>query len=110
MLNVPAGKDGWQTFAYLETDGVLCLCRLRRQWSDRRYKTTVVLMAETISQIINLIVFILPNAYVLARPCGWRDPIVLWCNFVSFSCWNTLFLVLVVRICPAPRTADHHLA
>jgi len=74
----------------------MLLCRLRRHWSSRRYRTTVVLLAETISQIINLCFFILPNAYVLAKPCGWRDPVVLWSSFVSFSCWNTLFLVLVV--------------
>ncbi len=80
------------------------MCRLRRQWSGRRYKSTVLLMIETITQVVNLCFFILPNAYVLARPCGWRDPIVLWSNFVIFSCWNTLFLTFVVQstLLPVP--------
>lgn len=72
-------------------------CRLRRQWSQRRKRGTVVLFIEASMQIINLTFFVVPNVYVLVRPCGWRDDIVLWSAFVSWTCWNTLFLLSVVR-------------
>lgn len=67
-------------------------------WSIRRYKGTVVLFIEASAQILNLSFFVIPNVYVLVRPCGWRDDIVLWSAFVSWTCWNTLFLLTVVRI------------
>lgn len=73
------------------------LCRQRRQWSQRRYRGSVVLYTEAIAQIINLAVYVLPNAYMIARPCGWRDALVMWSAFVSYTCWNTLFLISVVR-------------
>ena len=57
-------------------------------------------MLEAVTQIVNLGFFILPNAYVLARPCAWRGPIVLWSNFVMFTCWNTLFFIMVVSLTP----------
>ena len=60
-----------------------------------------MLFIEASAQILNLSFFVIPNVYVLVRPCGWRDDIVLWSAFVSWSCWNTLFLLTVVRIrCP----------
>ena len=71
--------------------------RLRRAWSRRRFKGTVVLFVEAISQLLNLSFFVIPNVYVLVRPCGWRDDIVLWSAFASWTCWNTLFLMSVVR-------------
>jgi hypothetical protein len=58
-----------------------------------------VLYIEAMAQIINLVFYILPNSYMLARPCGWRDSLVLWCTFVSWSCWNTLFAMSVVSAC-----------
>lgn len=73
------------------------MCRLRRVWSRRRFKGTVVLFVEAISQLLNLSFFIIPNVYVLVRPCGWRDDIVLWSAFASWTCWNTLFLLSLVR-------------
>ncbi|KAK9907744.1 hypothetical protein WJX75_009081 [Coccomyxa subellipsoidea] len=72
--------------------------RLRRAWSRRRFKGTVVLFVEAISQLLNLSFFVIPNVYVLVRPCGWRDDIVLWSAFASWTCWNTLFLMSVVRV------------
>lgn len=63
----------------------------------RRYKGTVVLFIEAVAQMLNLSFFVIANVYVLVRPCGWRDDIVLWTAFVSWTCWNTLFLLSVVR-------------
>lgn len=57
----------------------------------------MVLFVEAISQLLNLSFFVIPNVYVLVRPCGWRDDIVLWSAFASWTCWNTLFLMSVVR-------------
>ncbi len=57
-----------------------------------------MLFIEASAQILNLSFFVIPNVYVLVRPCGWRDDIVLWSAFVSWTCWNTLFLLSVVRI------------
>ena len=77
------------------------MSRLRRLWSRRRFKGTIVLFVEAIFQLLNLSFFVIPNVYVLVRPCGWRDDIVLWSAFASWTCWNTLFLMSVVR-CLAP--------
>ncbi|GAB4817729.1 hypothetical protein N2152v2_004775 [Parachlorella kessleri] len=63
-----------------------------RRWSARRKKGTILTVAELTVQLVNLVFFLLPNAYVLARSCGWFDSTVLWSGAVRWTCWNTIFL------------------
>ncbi|CAL8470482.1 g10024 [Coccomyxa elongata] len=100
LVNACTGIIMWLVLLEFFLIYVHHICRAnrhRRLWSIRRYKGTVVLFIEASAQILNLSFFVIPNVYVLVRPCGWRDDIVLWSAFVSWTCWNTLFLLSVVR-------------
>lgn len=36
------------------------------------------------AQLVNVVFFILPNAYVLTHACSWFHPVVLWSGFVRW--------------------------
>ena len=48
-------------------------------------------------QLVNVCVWVAPNAVLLRRSCQWFDPFVVWCAFVSWTCWNTIFLIMLIE-------------
>ena len=64
---------------------------------------SVLLFVEASAQLLNLTSCLVSNVHSLARPCAWHGAVPLWAGFVSWSCWNTLFAIAVVRL---PRSAS----
>lgn len=71
--------------------------RQRRHWSVRRYRDTVILFVEATSQFINLVFILFTCIYVLIKPCGWSDRLLVYSGVVNATCWNTLLLTTLVR-------------
>ena len=48
-------------------------------------------------QWINLSSFVAGNIYVLSGRCKWFDPFAIAMGSLQWTCWNTLFLMGMVR-------------
>lgn len=48
-------------------------------------------------QLINVCAWVFPNAILLRHTCQWFDPFVIWGAFVSWTCWNTIFLIMCIE-------------
>ena len=47
-------------------------------------------------QLVNVCAWIAPNAVLLRHSCHWFEPFVAWSAFVSWTCWNTVFLIMLI--------------
>lgn len=45
--------------------------RAGRVWAARRKRTVALFAAELLVQLLNLSMFLAPNAFIAARPCSW---------------------------------------
>lgn len=81
------------------------MCREGKQWSERRKKGARILIVELAAQMLNLLIFLVNNIYVLVTPCRWFTAPVFWLDFVSWMCWNTVFCTSVVCALAAPQLA-----
>jgi hypothetical protein len=79
------------------TYGLKPYCRQRRHWSLRRRREVLLLFVEAVAQLLNLMVAFFTNVYLLIKPCGWSDVNLINTGIVTHTCWNTLFLVTLVR-------------
>ncbi|KAK9817879.1 hypothetical protein WJX72_003574 [[Myrmecia] bisecta] len=70
--------------------------RAGKQWTKRRWRLACLCLCELNVQLINLVVYLLPNVYTLAHGCGWYDPLIRACGLIRWTCWNTLFFIAVV--------------
>ena len=53
------------------------------------------------SQVVNVICWIGPNAYLISVPCrwnGWNDEVLDAFGILRFSCWNSHFLIFLVQV------------
>ena len=48
-------------------------------------------------QLVNVCVWVAPNAILLRNNCSWFEPFVVWCAFTSWTCWNTIFLIMLIE-------------
>ena len=48
-------------------------------------------------QLINVCVWVAPNAILLRHNCLWFEPFVIWSAFTSWTCWNTIFLIMLIE-------------
>ncbi|KAK9802002.1 hypothetical protein WJX73_009255 [Symbiochloris irregularis] len=76
---------------------VLQAVREGKHWSYRRKKGAKILAVELAAQMLNLLMFVAANAYVLGTSCRWFTAPVFWLDFVSWLCWNTVFCTSVVK-------------
>lgn len=59
-------------------------------WTPRRKRTVLLIGLEVAVQTVNLVFYLAPNAFVLAKPCSWfLTPIFIF-SAVRWSCWNTV--------------------
>ncbi|KAK9861857.1 hypothetical protein WJX84_004115 [Apatococcus fuscideae] len=74
--------------------------RLGKAWTQRRHRSTLVVEAELVVQLINLIAFLIPNAVPVAHVLC-EDPlfhrVLAACVIIRWTCWNTLFLFICVH-------------
>lgn len=59
--------------------------------------TLVCKLAPAALQLINVCSWVFPNAILLRHTCQWFDPFVVWGAFVSWTCWNTIFLIMCIE-------------
>ena len=48
-------------------------------------------------QLVNVCVWVAPNAILLRHNCQWFEPFVIWTAFTSWTCWNTIFLIMLIE-------------
>lgn len=48
-------------------------------------------------QLVNVCVWVAPNAILLRHDCLWFEPFVIWSAFTSWTCWNTIFLIMLIE-------------
>ncbi|BDA51087.1 hypothetical protein COCOBI_17-3070 [Coccomyxa sp. Obi] len=71
--------------------------RQGRRWKPRRRKLALLLFTELVVQWINVCSYLVPNINLLARPCAMFSNLVPYCGLVSWTCWNTIFLITVIQ-------------
>ena len=54
-------------------------------------------LAPAAMQLVNVCAWLFPNAILLRHTCQWFDPFVIWGAFVSWTCWNTIFLIMCIE-------------
>jgi hypothetical protein len=47
-------------------------------------------------QVINLVFYISPNAYILGGPCRWFSNLVMWSAYIQWMCWGMLFAISTI--------------
>ena len=62
-------------------------CRL-----PKRKRHTILFLAETALQGVNLVCYIAPNIYLLFNPFAFYSRVVSWCGWVRWTCWNSVSL------------------
>ncbi|KAK9817768.1 hypothetical protein WJX72_001918 [[Myrmecia] bisecta] len=81
--------------------------RAGKQWTARRWKLACLCLFELSVQLVNLVVYLLPNIYTLVHKCGWFDPFVRVCGMLRWTCWNTLFFIAIIYAHNAHPLTDH---
>lgn len=71
--------------------------RSGRHWDRRRLRTVELSVVELTLQMINSILFLVPNVIELSTPCSWFDPSVQWLAFGRWTCWNSLFFLFTMQ-------------
>lgn len=77
-----------------------CCCRARlsrKHWSHRRKRLAGMAGLELSLALVNSIFYLAPNAFLLAHECRWFSGVVVWCAFVRWTMWNSIFLIYWVE-------------
>ena len=69
----------------------------------RRKRNATLFFIEAAVQSVNLVFYIVPNIYILKRPCYFFGHVIFWCGWVRWTCWNT---VRPPSPPPCPRAAS----
>ena len=56
----------------------------------RRKRNATLFFIEAAVQSVNLVFYIVPNIYILKRPCYFFGHVIFWCGWVRWTCWNTV--------------------
>ncbi|KAK9805216.1 hypothetical protein WJX72_006836 [[Myrmecia] bisecta] len=99
MLNLAAGAVCLVILLYCcatQAHGFYGVWRLKRHWPRRRAYLATLSTLELCFQTLNITFFVTANAYVAAHGCTWFTTPVRWLSFAQWSCWNTLFLILLI--------------
>ena len=78
------------------TLGCTLMCRRPRQ-----KRNAILFFTEAAVQCLNLTFYLIPNLYLLFRPCHELMPIIFWCGWVRWTCWNTVSPPWSVMLCCA---------
>ncbi|KAK9823190.1 hypothetical protein WJX72_000942 [[Myrmecia] bisecta] len=71
--------------------------RAGKRWTRRRKYIVTLHTMELAAQGVNNLMWVTANAYVYAGKCRWFDPLVHWCAFISWTCWNTILLIFITE-------------
>ncbi|KAK9861930.1 hypothetical protein WJX84_008755 [Apatococcus fuscideae] len=74
--------------------------RLGKAWTRRRHRAKLLVEAELVVQLVNLIAFLCPNAKIAAdHGCAYNldTTFIAYMAMVRWTCWNTLFLLICIH-------------
>ncbi|KAA6426189.1 MAG: hypothetical protein FRX49_04041 [Trebouxia sp. A1-2] len=71
--------------------------RQNKSWKIRRKRNATLFFIEAAVQWVNLLFYIVSNAYLLKEPCYFFGRVVFWCGWIRWTCWNTLFMLFLVH-------------
>lgn len=84
--------------------------RAKRHWSSRRRKISFMSLAMLLLQTASVALSLAANALGLLGPCMERNHAGVFLGLFQWTCWNTMFLILVVAAhmgSPWRRKADN---
>jgi len=68
-----------------------------KRWSHRRLRGVKVSAIELTLQLLNSILFLVPNADSLVHDCKWFSSLVVWMYFGRWTVWNSFFLIFLIQ-------------
>lgn len=71
--------------------------RTGKRWSRRRLRGVQLSAVELTLQLLNSILFLIPNADSLVHDCQWFSSLVVWMSFGRWTIWNSFFLIFLVQ-------------
>ena len=69
----------------LSKQAVSAACR-----KAKRKRYTDLFLIETFVQWVNLVFYVMPNIYLLCKAYAFHSPVVYWCGWARWTCWNTV--------------------
>ena len=48
-------------------------------------------------QLVNVTVWIIPNAMLVHSPCQHFSHLTTWCTFIGWSCWYSIFTIMIIE-------------
>ncbi len=78
---------GCHTRALLPLLQMTCVFLVRK---PRQKRNAILFFMEAAVQCLNLTFYLIPNTYILCRPCHQLTPLVFWSGWVRWTCWNTV--------------------
>ncbi len=59
----------------------------------KRKRLAMLFGLEGAVQWLNLVFYVIPNIWLLFKPCYYFSPVITICAWVRWSCWNTVITV-----------------
>lgn len=56
----------------------------------RQKRIAILFFTEAAVQCVNLTCYLIPNAYLLRNYCNEQAPLIFYCGWVRWTCWNTV--------------------
>ncbi|KAL0044911.1 hypothetical protein WJX82_001842 [Trebouxia sp. C0006] len=86
--------SGFALFGFLWR--VIKVFRANQNWSLRRKRLAMIMIAQLASLVIAILFFLAPAAYATKQRCNSISRFCRWCQFVQWTAWNTLMLMQLV--------------
>ena len=48
-------------------------------------------------QLVNVTVWIIPNAMLVHNPCQHFSHLTTWCTFIGWTCWYSIFTIMIIE-------------
>ncbi len=81
VLNFPLSS------MFYDNQNMCFLCTYR---TPRQKRSAILFFTEAAVQSVNLLFYLVPNAYLLTDPCLQQTPLIFWSGWVRWTCWNTV--------------------
>ncbi len=73
------------------------MCFFSKYRALRQKRSAILFFIEAAVQRVNLLFYLVPNAYILTNTCLQQAPIVFWSGWVRWTCWNTVSLTTAAQ-------------
>ncbi len=79
---------------FYDTHNMCVFCTYR---TPRQERSAILFFTEAAVQSVNLLFYLVPNAYLLTDPCLQQTPLIFWSGWVRWTCWNTVGLTIATQ-------------